>query len=111
MCISAPVRADQPVLPGQQRDDGPLRVTRITSRRPMEADIMSERSAKEVVAEMFRRQQAGDDTALDDLIAAEMVNHAAGPQGRRPCQRPDHFHPRCRCPALGSPGPCPRDCG
>jgi lactoylglutathione lyase len=38
-------------------------------------------SAKEVVAEMFRRQQAGDDSALD-LIAADMVNHAAGPQGR-----------------------------
>jgi predicted ester cyclase len=43
---------------------------------------MSERSAKEVVAEMFRRQQAGDDTALDDLVAEDMVNHAAGPQGR-----------------------------
>src|SRR3954469_7070367 len=43
---------------------------------------MSERSAKEVIEEMFRRQQAGDDTALDDLVAADMVNHAAGPQGR-----------------------------
>ena len=43
---------------------------------------MSERSAKDVVEEMFRRQQAGDDTALDDLVAADMVNHAAGPQGR-----------------------------
>ena len=43
---------------------------------------MTERSAKEVVGEMFRRQQAGDDTALDDLVAADMVNHAAGPQGR-----------------------------
>ena len=42
---------------------------------------MGERSAKDVVAEMFRRQEAGDDTALD-LIAADMVNHAAGPQGR-----------------------------
>ncbi len=41
---------------------------------------MSERTAKEVVEEMFRRQQAGDD--LDDLVAADMVNHAAGPQGR-----------------------------
>jgi predicted ester cyclase len=48
----------------------------------MEADVMTERSAKEVVGEMFRRQQAGDDTALDDLVAADMVNHAAGPQGR-----------------------------
>jgi lactoylglutathione lyase len=37
--------------------------------------------AKDVVAEMFRRQQAGDESALD-LIAADMVNHAAGPQGR-----------------------------
>jgi predicted ester cyclase len=43
---------------------------------------MDERTAKDVVAEMFRRQQEGDDTALDDLVAADMVNHAAGPQGR-----------------------------
>jgi len=43
---------------------------------------MSERSAKDVVAEMFERQRAGDDTVLDDLVAADMVNHAAGPQGR-----------------------------
>ena len=40
------------------------------------------RSAKDVVEELFRRQAAGDDTVLDDLVAAEMVNHAAGPQGR-----------------------------
>jgi lactoylglutathione lyase len=43
---------------------------------------MSERSARDVVAEMFRRQRAGDDTVLDDLVATDMVNHAAGPQGR-----------------------------
>ena len=43
---------------------------------------MSQRSAKDVVDELFRRQQAGDDTALDDLVAADLVNHAAGPQGR-----------------------------
>ena len=43
---------------------------------------MSERTAKEVVEELVRRQEEGDDTALDDLIAADMVNHAAGPQGR-----------------------------
>jgi len=43
---------------------------------------MSERSAKDVVEEMFRRQEAGDDAALDDLVAEDMVNHAAGPQGR-----------------------------
>jgi lactoylglutathione lyase len=40
------------------------------------------RSAKDVVAELFRRQEEGDDTALDDLVAEGMVNHAAGPQGR-----------------------------
>jgi predicted ester cyclase len=38
-------------------------------------------SAKAVVEEMFRRQQAGDATALD-LVATDLVNHAAGPQGR-----------------------------
>lgn len=43
---------------------------------------MSDRSAKDVVEEMFRRQQEGDDTVLDDLVAEDMVNHAAGPQGR-----------------------------
>jgi lactoylglutathione lyase len=43
---------------------------------------MTERTAKEVVEEFVRRQEEGDDTALDDLIAADMVNHAAGPQGR-----------------------------
>jgi lactoylglutathione lyase len=43
---------------------------------------MSESSARAIVAEMLRRQQAGDDTYLDDLIATDMVNHAAGPQGR-----------------------------
>jgi len=48
---------------------------------------MSARTAKEVVEEMFRRQLAGDDTALDDLVAADMVNHAAGPQGREGLKR------------------------
>jgi predicted ester cyclase len=43
---------------------------------------MSERLPKEIVEEMLRRQQAGDDTVLDDLVAEDMVNHAAGPQGR-----------------------------
>jgi hypothetical protein len=42
---------------------------------------MSERTAKDVVGEMFRLQQAGDAAALD-LVATDMVNHAAGPQGR-----------------------------
>jgi predicted ester cyclase len=48
----------------------------------MDDVAMSERSAKDVVAEMLRRQQAGDDTTIDELVAADMVNHAAGPQGR-----------------------------
>jgi predicted ester cyclase len=43
---------------------------------------MSERTAKDVVEELIRRQQAGDATALDDLVAKDMINHAAGPQGR-----------------------------
>jgi lactoylglutathione lyase len=44
---------------------------------------MSQHSARQVVEELFRRQQAdGDAAALDDLVAADMVNHAAGPQGR-----------------------------
>ena len=37
---------------------------------------------KTVVEEFFRRQLAGDDRVLDDLVAENMVNHAAGPQGR-----------------------------
>jgi len=43
---------------------------------------MSERNAKDVVEDLFRRQQSGDPIALDDLVAEDMVNHAAGPQGR-----------------------------
>ena len=43
---------------------------------------MVQRGAREIVAEMLRRQQAGDDTVLDELVAEDMVNHAAGPQGR-----------------------------
>lgn len=43
---------------------------------------MDGRGARAVVEEMLRRQQAGDDTFLDDLVAVDMVNHAAGPQGR-----------------------------
>jgi len=43
---------------------------------------MSGRSAREVVEELLRRQQASDGLVLDDLVAEDMVNHAAGPQGR-----------------------------
>jgi lactoylglutathione lyase len=35
-----------------------------------------------VIEELFRRQRAGDLSVLDDLVAEDMVNHAAGPQGR-----------------------------
>jgi predicted ester cyclase len=48
---------------------------------------MSERSAKDIVEEMIRRQQEGDDTAVDDLVATDMVNHAAGLQGREGLKR------------------------
>jgi predicted ester cyclase len=48
---------------------------------------MSERTAKDVVSEMFRRQQEGDDTAVDDLVATDMVNHASGLQGREGLKR------------------------
>ena len=41
-----------------------------------------QRSARDVVEELYRRQRAGDATVLDDLVAVDMVNHAAGPQGR-----------------------------
>jgi lactoylglutathione lyase len=44
--------------------------------------VTSGRRGKSVVEERFRRQQAGDESALDELVAADMVNHAAGPQGR-----------------------------
>lgn len=37
---------------------------------------------REIVEELFRRRGAGDDTAVDELVAEDMVNHAAGPQGR-----------------------------
>jgi predicted ester cyclase len=40
------------------------------------------RSAREVVEELFRRHGAADDSVLDHLVATDMVNHAAGPQGR-----------------------------
>jgi catechol 2,3-dioxygenase-like lactoylglutathione lyase family enzyme/predicted ester cyclase len=40
------------------------------------------RFPREVVAELLRRQRAADETVLEELVAADMVNHAAGPQGR-----------------------------
>ena len=43
---------------------------------------MSGSSARAVVEELLRRQQAGEGLVLDDLVAEDMVNHAAGLQGR-----------------------------
>jgi predicted ester cyclase len=37
---------------------------------------------KDVVEELFRRLAEGDRSAIDELMAEDMVNHAAGPQGR-----------------------------
>lgn len=44
---------------------------------------MSERRAKDVIEELFERQSAWDLSVLDELVAEDMVNHAAGPQGRQ----------------------------
>jgi predicted ester cyclase len=43
---------------------------------------VSRPSAKDVVEEYARRLGAGDDTVLDDLVGEDLVNHAAGLQGR-----------------------------
>ena len=40
------------------------------------------RSARAVVDELSERLHQGDLGAVDELVAADMVNHAAGPQGR-----------------------------
>jgi predicted ester cyclase len=46
-----------------------------------------ERTAEEIVRELFARLERGDESSIDDLIAVEMVNHAAGPQGREGWRR------------------------
>jgi lactoylglutathione lyase len=38
--------------------------------------------ARAVIEEFVRRQVEGDDAVFDDLVAEDMINHAAGPQGR-----------------------------
>jgi len=45
---------------------------------------VAERAPKDVVEELFRRTAALDDGVIDELLAEDMVNHAAGPlrQGR-----------------------------
>lgn len=42
----------------------------------------SEPNAKAIVEELFRRAAEGDESAVDELVAVDMINHAAGPQGR-----------------------------
>jgi len=37
--------------------------------------------AKDVVRELMRRLDEGDTSAIDEFMAEDMVNHAAGPQG------------------------------
>jgi lactoylglutathione lyase len=43
---------------------------------------MSEPTARAVVTELMNRLDQGDISAIDELISVDMVNHAAGPQGR-----------------------------
>jgi len=43
---------------------------------------MAAREPLEVVREYIDRMSTGDTHALDDLVAADMVNHASGLQGR-----------------------------
>ena len=45
------------------------------------------RSARDVVDEFARRQEAHDPTVLDDLVVEDLLNHAAGPQGREGLRR------------------------
>lgn len=40
------------------------------------------REPKAVIEELLSRGARGDTTVIDELIAEDMVNHAAGPQGR-----------------------------
>ncbi len=43
---------------------------------------MTHGTARDVVEALTDRLAAGDLSALDDLVAEDLVNHAAGPQGR-----------------------------
>jgi predicted ester cyclase len=79
----------------QEDPDGPdvsrVRVTpRVRSRQTDRAPRYSVRvqplgmgsNAGEIVRELFDRLERGEGSGIDDLIAEDMVNHAAGPQGR-----------------------------
>jgi lactoylglutathione lyase len=52
-----------------------------------DADDMTGPSAKDVVEELFRRRETGDESVLEELVSVDMVNHAAGPQGREGLRR------------------------
>jgi len=43
---------------------------------------VADRTPTEVVGELFRRLMDRDVSVIDELVAVDMVNHAAGPQGR-----------------------------
>ena len=43
---------------------------------------MTAKEPKAVIEELFRRRSENDDSVIDELVAEDMVNHAAGPQGR-----------------------------
>ncbi len=43
---------------------------------------MTAGTARDVIAALSERWVAGDLSALDELVAEDFVNHAAGPQGR-----------------------------
>jgi predicted ester cyclase len=40
------------------------------------------RKPKDVIEELFRRLEARDNGVIDELLAEDFVNHAAGPQGQ-----------------------------
>jgi lactoylglutathione lyase len=39
-------------------------------------------TAKRIVEEFIRRQESADETVLDELVAVDFINHAAGAQAR-----------------------------
>jgi predicted ester cyclase len=40
------------------------------------------RTPKQIVEDLFRRLSEGDESAIEEFVAEDMINHAAGPQGR-----------------------------
>jgi len=54
----------------------------------MGVSSVTERSAKDVVGEMFRRQPAGDPTVLDDLVAQHLTLHGRHRRSTMPLLAP-----------------------